>query len=312
MMEMNATLPFGTSQQQRLKSAESFVISFDRPDNFRWRNAHSDIAPVLWQPAVDGFHQPTLNTWARLTNHHPPLNASLFGPEDKSNYTSPHAVGCYLAHWHLLRNLGHRERRLRPDAYMVFEDDTGCIPNLKNRTLEVLEQLPTDWDLLYIGGTPFTYFRGGPPMMRVNNFTKASSLRTLQRDICRGDYGYGETGPFAPDGSRRIRSRQPYWQIKYLTNTDAYVVNPQRIHRVLEVIHPRKHVPIDILLANTMREGKLNAYMTTTQWCRTGLAKDEKMLEPVDWEGYFRMPKPVEQHPRGYVWNKMIMENCTY
>lgn len=132
-----------SNRESRRLITESFVISFDseRADKFVKRNHHSDIDPVLWVPAVDGFSQKVLTSWAHLTGKFPPINASLFGPNDKGKYQSPDAVGCYMAHWHLMRQLGHRDQELRPDLYFVFEDDASCIPNLTNRTLEVARLL---------------------------------------------------------------------------------------------------------------------------------------------------------------------------
>lgn len=70
-----------------------------------------------------------------------------------------------------------------------------------------------------------------------------SSKETLRRDICRGAFGKG-TAPLAPDGSRELSEDQPYCQIKCLLNTHAYVVNPKRIHRVMDVLKPEKTVPM--------------------------------------------------------------------
>jgi hypothetical protein len=64
----------------------------------------------LWVPAVDGFSQKVLTSWAQLSGNWPPINASLFSPKEKGKYQSPHAVGCYMAHWHLIRHLGHRDQ----------------------------------------------------------------------------------------------------------------------------------------------------------------------------------------------------------
>jgi GR25 family glycosyltransferase involved in LPS biosynthesis len=302
---MNDTWP-----RQRRLITESFVISFDneRASKFVERNHHSDIDPVLWVPAVDGFSQKVLTSWAQLSGNWPPINASLFGPKDKGKYQSPHAVGCYMAHWHLIRHLGHRDQELRPDLYFVFEDDASCIPNLKNRTLEVMGLLPYDWDMLYIGGKPITYFKG--PVRRFNDSTKDS----LRRDICRGAFGLGST-PLAPDGTRNLTEDQPYWKNRYMTNTHSYVINPRRIENVLRVLEPKRNVPIDILLAEHMSRD-LNVYMTTRVFCHSDFNK--KLNETYAWRGYygFSFRNLSDVHPAlesHYLWQtQLALGNCSY
>lgn len=304
---------------RRRNITESYVISFDneRARKFMKRNRRSGINPALWMPGVDGFSQKILDLWAQMTGVWPPINASLFdphNPQDKDGYGTPHAVGCYMAHWHLLRQLGHHDRELRPDLYFVFEDDASCIPNLEKRTLEVASMLPDDWDMLYIGGKPFTQFRG--PVHKFQD----SNKDTLRRDICRGAFGLGDN-PLAPDGTRNLTEDQPYWQNKYMTNTHSYVINPQRIENILQVLKPRENVPIDILLADHMSRD-LNVYMTTRVFCDS--TPDVQLNEPIAWPGYFSFyPEGVKKigraHPAlkrsdgPYVWQtNMLLEHCSY
>jgi len=301
----------------RRNIVESSVISFDteKVDQFMERNSHSfGGQPVLWVPGVDGFHQPVLNQWAKLTGEEP-LNASAFDRNNKAHkdsYRSPHAIGCYTAHWHLLRSLQHRPAELRPDLFFVFEDDASCVPDLINRTLEVTRQLPQDWDMFYIGGKPYSDFLEGLKM----NFTDATKS-TLRRDICRGGFGKA-TGPLAPDGSRSLSQDDPYWQIIYILNTHAYVVNPKRIERMLDVLKPRRTTPIDAYLAEAMERGALKAYMPTKNWCSGNLPPEKKMSEPTEWAGFFwfNMEKGAGMHPsvpQANLWQaKLMLDNCTY
>ena len=311
----------GTSPSRNI--TESFVISFD-PENVRRfveRNRGAGVDPVLWAPAVDGFHQRNLDVWAQLSGLYPPLNASAFSAKDKGAYASPHAVGCYLAHWNVLRSLAHRPAQLRPEAYFVFEDDTSCAPNLVKHVLDTIRQLPENWDMLFVGGKPFSYFKSTVDMSNVSKYyINGSSPSTLRRDVCRGDFGRAE-GPLAPDGSRVLsEDDQPYWQTKYTTNTDAYVINPRRVRLLLENhLHPHRHAPVDIVLADLMAQNQIQAFMTTRMWCRQQSKQSEKLMEvPGSWNGYFGfMYEPLVQvHPallgKTYVWqNVMRLENCT-
>lgn len=108
-----------------------------------------------WAAGVDGYNQPMLDMWAKLTNDHPLSNASLFDRtkiEGKERRGSPRAIGCYLKRWHLQRNLGNRQAELRPGeycTYFLFEDDASCIPDSREQTLNSVRQLPEDWAMFY-------------------------------------------------------------------------------------------------------------------------------------------------------------------
>ena len=282
----------------RIIIIEPFVLSFDMDhvEQFKQRNNHSGLRKVLWVPGVDGFHQKTLDMWAKLSGKFPIINASLFdyaSREDHDKYRSPHAVGCYLAHWHLLRTLNHREPELQPNLYFIFEDDASCIPDLVRHTLDAVSQLPPDWDMFFIGGKPYTSFPKG------ENFNSS----TLRHYICRGIHGKGD-GPLASDGSRQLSTDQPYWQIEYITDTHAYVVNPQRVSQILRILKPQEDVPIDIRLAEAMQSGELNVYMPTQFWCSADVPR---MNHPETWWGYFDIPGA------GNIFqDKLQLDNCSY
>lgn len=168
--------------------------------------------------------------------------------------------------------------------------------------------LPYDWDMLYIGGKPITYFKG--PVRRFNDSTKDS----LRRDICRGAFGLGST-PLAPDGTRNLTEDQPYWKNRYMTNTHSYVINPRRIENVLRVLEPKRNVPIDILLAEHMSRD-LNVYMTTRVFCHSDFNK--KLNETYAWRGYYgfsfrnlsNVHPALESH---YLWQtQLALGNCSY
>jgi hypothetical protein len=111
-------------QQQQEESAvpftlESFAISFDpaKVEKLQERNQHANLGTVLWVPGTDGMHQRTLDLWAQLMNRpHSPMSVEQASKLPKEHYQSPHAVGCYLAHWNLLRTLAHRPAEVLPSS----------------------------------------------------------------------------------------------------------------------------------------------------------------------------------------------------
>jgi hypothetical protein len=175
-----------------------------------------------------------------------------------------------------------------------------------DETLKLTQKLPPDWDLLFIGGKPFTYFD--------NNFTlyEDSSSETLKRDLCRGAFGKGHS-PLSTEGSRPISFQDEYWITKFIYNTHAYVINPNRVHHIAELMKPAADMPIDARFADFMERGLLNAYMPTREWCRSGPVKYE---EPGKWHGYFHWRGEASMHPylpdNKFLWHDMVKENCLF
>lgn len=196
----------------------------------------------------------------------------------------------------------------RPDMLFVFEDDAHCVSNLTQRTWEVVQKLPKDdWDLLFIGGKPFAHYTNDMPLsyaFRTNNNEHTSGAigeaptkppnDELVEGVCQGRYGKSSTGPFAPtcspDGTtctseinynQPLATDQPFWRTKYILNTNAYVVNPRRIERILRVLSAPmdRYTGVDVFLANDMwRDGQnvtnhdsfsspLKVFMPTRMFC---------------------------------------------
>jgi hypothetical protein len=299
--DKNASSASTTSSSQYPGSeiVETFVISLDsfKFDQFVIRNNHSRLDPITWIPGVDGFQQVTLNQWGKLIGK-PPLNVTHFvkgNQEHKDLYASPHAVGCYMAHWHLIRMLHQRPSILHPELYLILEDDAACIPRLIPRLLHIARRLPSDWDLFYIAGKPITYFQDPH-----NQYNASWSKDRLETEICQGRFGMGESPRNPYDDSRTFSRRDnnnnndlPFWKTYYMTNTHAYVVNPRRIHHVMQVLRPNRYIPIDVLLANAMKNKQLQVYMSTEQWCEStdrmrsewGIF-DDSLTQPVTWRGF--------------------------
>jgi GR25 family glycosyltransferase involved in LPS biosynthesis len=291
---------------------QSYAISLHQRSavEFGKRNAHSGLNGTPWFPGTNSRDQKTLNEWSAVTNF-PLLNTSEFPPgdKDKGGYANPHHVGCFLSHWHLLRlalvgwNAVLQDNDKRPDALFVFEDDASCVQHTKQRTLDLIPKLPNDWDLLFIGGKPFSYHEVPIDISRI-----ASGKPPFREIACQGVLGKSSTGPFAPDGSRQLfPEEQPYWKTGYITNSHAYVVNPQRIERILKYIEePKQHpAPIDIVLANAMRRGDLNAYMPSKEFCVQGRLRREKQQQPNLWEGYYH-----HNQVGRYEWEEMYFREC--
>jgi GR25 family glycosyltransferase involved in LPS biosynthesis len=278
---------------------QTYVVSLHQKnvEDFGRRNAQSGLNGMPWFPATNGYDQRVLDEWSAITGFRL-LNATRFAPNDpksKFGYENPHHVGCFMSHWNLLRLAleGWKAVRNRPDALFVFEDDSTCVRNTMGRALDIIKQLPEDWDLFYIGGKPFTYHEEDPLPLDWKNLTNTNMRKiprsTFRELACQGVFGKSSTGPFAPDGSRNLSLKQPYWITRYITNTHAYVVNPQRIERVLRILEkPREYqVPLDIAWADTNRDGSLKAYIPTTEFCVQGDWPTENRKKESLWKGWY-------------------------
>ncbi len=288
---------------------EAYVISSRKSkfDAFRKRNEHSRLGPIYWATATDGRYQPNLDLWAEIIDK-PAVNVSRFTlPEQKGEFDSPHAVGCYMSHWKLLQAFQHRHVELRPNLYFMFEDDASCVPNVRERVLEMTQYLPTDWDMIFLGGKH--YSRG----LECHNTSFETTISTfnetdIMRDICAGRCGIANS-PLAPDGTRHLNATaQRYWRTFDTTDTEAYVINPHRIEHIMMEAKPRDYVPYDIVLARSMVAKNLSVYIPTEAWCTQEGNGTTTLEKPRRQEGYFSIKdrgEYVHHH-----WDFLYHEEC--
>jgi hypothetical protein len=143
-------------------------------------------------------------------------------------YTYP--IGTYFA------------RTTYRDVIFVFQDDVACVPHLKEKILNVVQHLPEDWDMLYIGGKPFTYFKHS-----TDGRAYESDLPRFRSLACRGGGG--------------LVSDQLHWR---LTEVETRLsTNPIGKPRTISIIEPSldEQKPIDVVLDDALGRDELNAYM---------------------------------------------------
>jgi len=265
---------------------------------------------ISWFPASNGRDQTILDEFSQLTGF-PAINASLDYSRDA--YDSPHHVGCFMSHWNILRLAkdGWKSIGLTPTALVIFEEDAYCASSLFEKIIETLPSLPYDWDMLFVGGKPFTYYVSSTSISdelkarkSVQNFTNTE----FREVACNGGFGNASTGPFAPDGGRNLSVDQPFWQTKYSTNLHAYLVNPQRIDRILDILEhpPRGQEPIDIIFAEAARSNILKCLLLTEDHCiQQDIRDDRKPALPQKWEGYYNFHGLQDYH-----WNDLLFDEC--
>ncbi len=292
---------------------QAFLISSRQSqfDLFLRRNRAilSNNFSVSWFPASNGRDQIVLDQFANVTGF-PPINASLEYHRD--SYSSPHHTGCFMSHWNVIRlaRAGWETLHTKPSGLMIFEYDALCATSVIDTVISTLPSLPADWDMLFVGGKPFSYYNLDPSNQELrdrknlDNFTDEE----FERMVCQGGFGPTNTGPFAPDGGRNLSLDQPYWQTKYITNLQSYILNPDRIDRILHLLeHPqRDQVPIDIAFAEAATSNVLKILMTTMDYCvQENVENDIERDQPSIWEGYYNV-----HGLQNYRWNKMFFPEC--
>lgn len=342
-------------------SSDGVEVPGENTDDDHGEPESAPTVSVEWFKSINGMNQTILDQYAEITNLKP-INLTdsegLDAKLRKEKYDSPHAVGCYLSHLRTLeiawRSWGNRkqsvnpspwniehdktieethvqQRRKKPDMLFVFEDDSHCVSNVVDRTWSVVQQLPKDWDILYIGGKPMSYYTKGMPLADFLKIQKTQDKKSrpkndeLLKEMCKGSFGNSTTGPMPPENFPS-GSQPPYWRIKNILNTNSYVINPKRIRRVLRVLSKpmQQYKPVDVVLADDMwREffdpaqynqdsnstsAPLKAFLTPEMYCdqevkRYIVDRDH----PPAWEGYHWFPwREFRGFPdmKGYVWGK--------
>jgi GR25 family glycosyltransferase involved in LPS biosynthesis len=278
-----------TTNNNKTLQVQAFIISLQsaKAQKCIQANRYTGIPSWTHFPATNGRDQAVLDEWFALTKTKL-LKTKDFQKGFKDGYEHPHSVGCFLSHWRLLQlTLASYQTLLlpmlmpqmthvatRPDALILLEDDAVCVDNLYQYLQDVIPKLPRDWDLFMIGGKPFSYLSKRFSISKRRIIANRSHPELFHELACQGYFGNSSTGPFAPNGSRRINPQHDaYWKIEYMTNTHAYVVNPHRLEKVVHLLNTAHDnnltgiVPVDIVYAEAMRAGKLNAYMPTQEYC---------------------------------------------
>ncbi len=258
-----------------------------------------------WVPHTVGHDQRVLDEWREIAGGDP-LNIEDYDPTVKYQF-GPHAAGCYLSHFKLLKLLQRSDPTL--GAYVVFEEDARCVRGWRAQVDKALALLPQDWDIYFIGGRPISYF---------TKFEKEAKYGiSLRRDICMGVFGEAN-GSLAPDGGRNISKADPYWRAMYHVHTHAYVVNPRNIGNILAVLERKEgHEPIDQRLSNAMASGRLNAFMSTENICEQEDLMDSYVpswdgVTPQPWLGHFGFPDAAVKQAAPRYWREIHVGPNTF
>lgn len=121
-----------------------YLINLDRCQD-RLYSAHRELMnakiPYMRFSAIDG----------RELNIEQLINDGLIIKECQNDANERKgSIGCYLSHvkiWQLIQSMSDNEC----DIGLIFEDDCIIHPNLIKKLGNILQSVPKDWDLLYLG-----------------------------------------------------------------------------------------------------------------------------------------------------------------
>ncbi|OEU08085.1 hypothetical protein FRACYDRAFT_250306 [Fragilariopsis cylindrus CCMP1102] len=257
---------------------------------------------VIWFQSVNGYDPIVLKEWNEITTRRTDTNKSNFpiitpemgrngfvypyiktepyyeqGLENSTNsYLSPHVIGCYESHRQLLTFISKTWNWNNED-----DDDSVCVDDTKQYILnELIPTLPTTWDIIYIGGKPFSYLdnnkkNNDDETENEDNSYVGSIFKTKEerdhflrkKELC--DYSSGGDRRFGDRGGGVLCPifRQYACEGKFGTNTHAYVINPKHIQKVIQILNDMVRIsnpidnfrPIDITLADNMNSNSVNS-----------------------------------------------------
>lgn len=125
-------------------------------------------------------------------------------------------------------------------AVVIFEDDAHCQANTTAKISSILQAVPSDWDMIFIGGKPI------------------------------GMVGKEDGSPLSPSDTIDIRVEDPWWRVKHITNTHSYIIKRSSLRKIIELLMKKLKngfkAGIDILY-DWLFDDKLVVYMPPRPFC---------------------------------------------
>ena len=66
---------------------------------------------------------------------------------NKAKFENNGSVACFISHCSLWKKL----KNISGEVFLIFEDDCKILPNFKNNINEIYKDIPTDWDMIWLG-----------------------------------------------------------------------------------------------------------------------------------------------------------------
>jgi GR25 family glycosyltransferase involved in LPS biosynthesis len=189
----------------------SLVRHANRRAAFARRNAH---LPFTFFDAIDGRALTAADVEA----------SGAFSPEVRATYDA-HAYGCALSHWHLWK-----EAAAGTEPLTIAEDDAIFRHDFEARAEEVLQSLPTGWDMV-LWGWNFDSVLVVQPKGILSPVAMVFSQQQLR----------GSIESFQPAQA----PVQPF-KLESAFGLPAYTLSPQGAARMLELCFPQK--PFSLLV----------------------------------------------------------------
>jgi GR25 family glycosyltransferase involved in LPS biosynthesis len=163
-----ALLVFALRTPATTELTRVLVINMDkntgRMDNIKKHHVNSNMSLELERfPAVLGAN---LNPADHVT---PEALMELAATEQNGFRTKHHqltrgAIGCYMSHVNILKQMGPE------DVYFILEDDAVFGPGLESEIKKLLKDAPRDWDMILLGYNSLKPRGSSGSFLSVNSF----------------------------------------------------------------------------------------------------------------------------------------------
>lgn len=222
---------------------KAYVISLNEPKKKMEYLKTFDIEPI-WFKGVNGNREDITQT-------------DLYKRYINSSYAPRSAIGCALSHIKAWEDFVKRDDK-NEEYLMIFEDDVVLEENFKNGVEKALENVPADYDILYLGC--FGCIADKHPVYEVSTMLYGKNKR----------HGIVNQYIAIPE-------------VSYATH--AYIISKQGANRLLSLMKGKVDDHIDMLLSSYAASEKINTYVTTPRLAfqtstDTGISENVKAIHP--------------------------------
>jgi GR25 family glycosyltransferase involved in LPS biosynthesis len=193
-----------------------YCINLNRRKD-RWQNVsklfkkHNLIVERF--PACDGIpkdykHAESLDEWNRPKSHKGKLNAG--------------EIGCALSHKAIMKIISKKKYK----SVLVLEDDVDFVQNLTAEFNKMIQYLPEDWDMLYIGGNNKIGHPAQKELEIVNKYYARTRLTLTTSSYAVRQTAVKKIRNLLKDEPFRMAIDTAYTKVQQMPDINAYVMRP--------------------------------------------------------------------------------------
>lgn len=180
----------------------------------------------------------------------------------KRSLTRPE-IGCALSHIHIYEEIISESM----NNTLILEDDIKLVESNISKIYEAIEELPTDWDLLYLG--TLNHYDHAPLKYKL----KLLFYYPLKNLVKKMDYKIQHLWNLYPRDFSESLNKAGYHQ-----GTHAYAISKKGAEKFLSY-HHKIVTPMDYMLSVMTVENKFNAFITKERLVKQNLNLESSIEE---------------------------------